>query len=142
MSRFGTGLGFNKYNASLWGGGTEIFTANVANFLGTGYTTTTNLNKSSLTSITEEAWIKVTGSNLQKGIISISGTEAFNCGVARCFDLVDSAIQASCFYGVSLANYTGYTGQEKTDLSGNAIVTTDVGATLDYTGSAQIECEA
>jgi len=34
MSRFGTGLGFNKYNASLWGGGTEIFTANVANFNG------------------------------------------------------------------------------------------------------------
>ena len=34
MSRFGTGLGFNKYNASLWGGGTEIFTANVANLNG------------------------------------------------------------------------------------------------------------
>jgi hypothetical protein len=40
MSRFGTGFGFNKYNASLWGGGTETFTANVANFDGsTDFTT-------------------------------------------------------------------------------------------------------
>ena len=232
---------------------TEIFSANVANFLGTGYTTTPNLNKSSLTAITEEAWVKVTGSNSLKGIISISGTESVNIGVnigqgtnansvnnqisarwhngssfnsgilgpvatvgqwyhvlfahdgttgelyvdgisqgshtfginfsnwlstpikvsdgnalqqvagvrcynqrlttsqitalynggqQQCFDLVDPVVQAFCFYGVSLANYVGYTGQEKTDLSGNAIVTSDVGATLVYTGSAQIECEA
>ena len=35
MSRLGTGFGFNKYNASLWGGGTETYSANVANFDGT-----------------------------------------------------------------------------------------------------------
>lgn len=34
MGRFGTGFGLNKYNASLWGGGTEIFNANVANLNG------------------------------------------------------------------------------------------------------------
>lgn len=78
MSRFGTGFGFNKYNASLWGGGTETFTANVANFDGSTYVNKLNVQASVLNpSMTAFGWVDVTTDN-SPYILDIGGTQAGN----------------------------------------------------------------